>query len=574
LKRRTAFILAAAVAAVAIGAAAVGAVALLFRTPGGSASLGSSASNAYLQLNVRGSLPEQPADDFGSFLEHRPPSLRALVEALDRAAADPKLRFVVLRVGLLSDAGWARVQELRSAVLRFKASGKPAYAHIDFCGNREYYLASAASKVYALPSAILDVSGLAVDVMFLRGSLDKLGVQAQFEGVGRYKNAPNQFTETSFTEPHREQMEALVGSLYDEYLRGIAEGRKQTREQVEAAVDAGPYDARGALAAGLVDELLYADELEKSLQDATRIQPVPYVKSGRPFFDSRSKLAVVYAVGEIVTGASGSGPFGGQAAGADTVTAALRQARRDSQFKAIVFRVDSPGGFGPAADAIWREVALARKAKPVIVSMGDYAASGGYYIAMGADAIVAAPGTVTGSIGVFSGKFNLHGLYDKLGVAKEEVLRGKNAGIYSDYRPWSDAEREHVRAMNVAFYRDFVTRAAEGRKKTYEAIDELAQGRVWTGTEALANGLVDRLGGFADAVALAKERAGIAKGADVALVVLPARKGLFETILERQEEGGVEARLLPADLRNLLSWTSRVRQGAPMARLPFDLSIR
>lgn len=573
MKRRTAFILAAAVAAVAIGAAAVGAVALLFRGPGGGASLASTASNAYLQLNVRGSLPEQPADDFGSFLEHRPPSLRALVEALDRAATDPKVRFVVLRVGLLSDAGWARVQELRAAVLRFRASGKPAYAHIDFCGNPEYYLASAASKIYALPSAILDVSGLAVDVMFFRGSLDKLGVQAQFEGVGRYKNAPNQFTESAFTDAHAEQMEALVGSLYEEYLRGIAEGRKQTREQVEAAVDAGPYDAKGALAAGLVDELLYADQLEKSLQDATRIQPVPYVKSTRPFFDSRPKVAVVYAVGEIVTGASGSDPFGGTAAGADTITAALRQARRDSGIRAIVLRVDSPGGFGPAADAIWREVALARKAKPVIVSMGDYAASGGYYIAMGADAIVAAPGTITGSIGVFSGKFNLRGLYDKLGVTKEQVLRGKNAGIYSEYRPWSESEREHVRAMNVAFYRDFVTRAAEGRKKSYDALDELAQGRVWTGSEALANGLVDRLGGFSDAVALAKERAGIAKDAAVGLVVLPARKGLFETILERQEEGGVEAGLLPADLRGLLSWTARVRQG-PMARLPFDLSVR
>jgi protease-4 len=576
MKKRTAWILVAAVAAVAIGAAAVGALALMLRGAGGGDSASwSSGSDGYLYLNLHDEIPEQsPGGELPSFFEKRPAPLRVLVESLDRAAGDSKVTSVVLRVSLLPDVGWGRVQELRDAILRFRKSGKPAYAHLEFCGNKEYYLASACTKIYAVPTAIMDVTGLRSETTFFKNTLDKLGVQAQFEGVGKYKNAPNQFTETGFTAPHREQMDALLDSLYGSYVAGLQTGRNKTAEQVQAMIDNGPYDGQQALKAGLVDELVYDDQLRDRLKDGTPLAPGKYARQARGFgFDHRPKVALVYAVGDIIPGESQGGPFGGQFAGSDTVAAALRQARKDSDVKAIILRVDSPGGSGTASDVIWREVVLAKKVKPVIVSMGDLGASGGYYIAMAADAIVAQPTTITGSIGVFGGKFTLHGLYDKVGMSKEILTRGQHADLFSEYRPWNDEERAKFRSMMVSFYQDFVTRAAEGRKKSFEDIDAVAQGRVWTGTEALNHGLVDRLGGMDVALGLAKERARIGKDEDVNLVVLPERKGFIETVLERQEDGAEAMVALPLDVRRLLRWMTSVTRGDVVARLPFDLRV-
>lgn len=571
MKKRTAWILVAGVVAVAVGAAAVGAIALLVR--GGGRPGTGWASRSYLYLDLQGEIPEQPASETLSWLERRPPSLRTLVESLDRAATDANVSGVVLRVGWLTDAGWGKVQELRDAVLRYRRSGKPAYAHVEFCGNKEYYLATACDRIYAVPTALIDVTGLAAEVTFFKGTLDKLGVEAQFEAVGRYKSAPDQYTQSGFTDPHREQMEALVDSLYEQYVAAIARGRNRKPEEVQALVDAGPYDGPEALAAGLVDELLYADQIEERLKEAERVTPGRYVRSTRGFgFDGRPRVAVVYAVGEIIPGSSQTSPFGGTFAGSETIAAALRQARRDATVKAIVLRVDSPGGSGTASDVIWREVLLTRRQKPVVVSMGDYAASGGYYIAMGSDAIVAQPGTLTGSIGVFGGKFSLRGLYDKIGLTQESLTRGAHAGIYSEYRPWTDEERAQIRRMMETFYRDFVARAAEGRKKTYEELDALAQGRVWTGAEAKGVGLVDYLGGLETAVSVAKEKARIAKDQPVALVVLPERKGLLETIFERQEDGVEE--VLPADLLAVLRWARLLSGREPVARMPFELRVR
>ncbi len=571
MKRRTAWILVAGVAAVSLGAAAVGAVALFLRQGGKGPVLG---GNTSLAINDEGEIPEAPPQELGAFFEKRPPSLRTLIDSLDRAARDPKVTSVLLRVGMLQGAGWGRVQELRDAVVRFRKSGKPAYAHIEFCGNREYYLATAATKIYAIPTAILNVTGLSVEVMFFRGSLDKLGVQAQFEGVGKYKNAPNTFTESSFTEPHREQMLALVDSLYGQYLSGIATSRGLTSEQAQAAIDGGPYDAPAAKQAGLVDELLYQDQLELRLKGATRVGPGRYTRASRGGlgFDSRPKLALVYAVGEIVPGESQGGGLGGELAGSDTVSQALRDARENEDYKAILLRVDSPGGFGPAADVIRREVQLASKKKPVVISMGDYAASGGYYVTLGSDAVVAQPATITGSIGVFSGKFSLRGLYDSLGISKESISRGRYASLFSEYRPWTDDERAKVREQNVAFYDDFVNKVAASRRRSRDEIDAVAQGRVWTGEEAREQGLVDRLGGLETAIAMAREKAKLGDQ-EVNLVVLPERKSLFETIWERQQEESVETSL-PRELRLALRWLRATAGDGPLARLPFDLSIR
>jgi protease-4 len=572
MKRRTGWLLAAGVLAVALGAAGVGVLALLLRGP--AAGSGVFGGATYLEVHLAGEVPEAPSQDLGSFFERRPPSLRGLVESLDRAGRDPDVKAVVLRVMML-DAGWGRTQEIRDAIRRFRRSGKPAYAHIEFCGNKEYYLATACSRIYAVPTAILQVSGLAAEVTFFRQTLDKLGVTAQFEGVGKYKNAPNTFTESSFTKPHREQMEALLDSLYAQYVSAIAEGRGKNVEEVEALVDRGPYDAAGALSAGLVDELVYQDELTAKLGGATRETPTGYLRGSRSLlFDRRPKVALVYAVGEIMPGENQSGLLGGEGyVGSDTVSRALREARTDDGIRAIVLRVDSPGGFGPAADVIRREVQLARKVKPVIVSMGDAAASGGYYVTIGSTAVVAQPATITGSIGVFSGKFSVRGLYDKLGITKEILTRGRNAAIFSSYRPWTEPERDKIRRQNEAFYEDFVQKVATGRGKTYEDIDAVAQGRVWTGKDALEKGLVDRLGGLEEAVALAKERAKIAPGQDVSLVVLPAKKGFLQMLWQRQEEDVLE-RSLPVDVRALVRAVRAWVPDGPMARLPFSIDVR
>ncbi|HEY6553475.1 MAG TPA: signal peptide peptidase SppA [Vicinamibacteria bacterium] len=573
MKKRSAWILVAVVAMVAVGAAVMGGLALVLRGGAGRGVTWSGASDSYLDLSFA-EIPEQPAtSEFGSLFEQKQTSLRAVVESLDRGAGDSRIKAAVLRVSSLSDSGFGKVQELRDAIGRFRKSGKPAYAHLEFAGNREYYLATACSKIYAVPTAILDVSGLAAEVTFFKGTLDKVGIEAQFEGVGKYKNAPNQFTETGFTGPHREQTEALLDSLFGQYVGAIAASRDKTEAQVRALVDDGPYDGKRALAAGLVDELVYEDELGDRLGAAERVTAGRYVKGSRGFgLDGRPKLALIYAVGTIVSGESQSG-FGGDFAGSDTVARAIRQARKDSSVRAIVLRIDSPGGSGTASDVMWREVTLARKVKPVIMSMGDMAASGGYYLAMGGDAIVAQPGTITGSIGVFGGKLSVRGLYDKLGLSKEIVTRGKNSALFSSYRAWSDEERQSFRALMTSFYEEFVQKAASGRGKTYEEIHAVAQGRVWTGAEALEVGLVDRLGGLDVAVTLAKERAKIGADQEVSLVVLPERKSLFETLLERQEESAL-VRMAPPDVRGALALARVLGEGVPVARLPFVLTFR
>ena len=574
MKRRTAWLLAAGVAAVALGAAAVGAVALLVR--GGRPSTGWPGGAAYLALDVSGDMPEEPSSGLSGLLEARQPSMRALVESVDRAGRDPSVKGLLLRVGTI-DTGWARVQELRDALVRFRRSGKPSWAHLEFAGNREYFLATGCSKIAASPTALLDVSGLAAEVTFYKGTLDKLGVEAQFEGVGKYKTAPNQFTETGFTAPHREQMEALVSSLFEQYVQGVAEGRGLAAADVRALVDRGPFQASAAKEARLVDELLYRDQVEDRIPAAGRLDVARYVKSARSFFDGRPKLALVYAVGDLVPGESQTSPFGGGLAGSDTIVRGLRQARQDDAVRAIILRVDSPGGSGTAADAVWREVGIARRTKPVVVSMGDYAASGGYYIAMCGDAIVADPGTITGSIGVFSGKFSLRGLYAKLGVSQETVRRGRNATLFSSWEPWTEEERAKVRDVNRAFYDTFVAKAAEGRKRKPHEIEAVAQGRVWTGQEALVVGLVDALGGFDAAVRVAREKARIPADQAVQVVVMPQRKGLLETLLERQDEdvlGRTLGRALGPGAASFLRWATALGDRGPIARVPFDLAVR
>ena len=417
---------------------------------------------------------------------------------------------------------WARSQEVRDAILDFRKSGKKTIAYLEYGGEQEYFLATACEKVVLLPSSVLDLKGLATYEVFLRGAFDKVGATPDFIHIGDYKTAINTFTQRTFTPAHREMATSLNHDAFDQLVQAIAVARKKTPETVRALVDEGPFIAEDALAAGLVDALLYRDEVEEhvGLGDEDTTDFADYVQALPPTFtlSARPKIAVIYAVGTIASGEGRSGDV----AGSDTLVEYINQAADDRGVKAIVLRVDSPGGSSIASDVIWRALMLAREDKPLIVSMGDLAASGGYYIAMPGHVIVAQPGTLTGSIGIYTGKFAIGGTLAKLGASIESVSEGKMAELDSPVRPFTDAERAKIEEQVQTFYDQFVAKVAEARKSTPEKIDAVARGRVWTGRQALKIGLVDELGGLDRAVAIARQRAKIAAGHRRRARALPA----------------------------------------------------
>jgi protease-4 len=572
MRRRTGWLIVGSVALLAIGVAAAGMIVLVLGWRGG-AHLG---GPKYVELQVGGDLEEWRSTDMSLFGKE-PPLLSDLVRTVDAARTDDDVSALVVKVRPFPGAGWGRIQDLRDALVRFQTSGKPSYCYLEGVGNKGYYLATGCSRILAAPTSLLDVTGLALSVSFFRGTLDKLGIEAQFEGIGRYKNAPNQFLETGFTAPHREQLDALLDDLHGQYVSALAKARHLSTDQVQRILDQGPYDGEGARAAGLVDELLYPSEIDTRLAGAGRATADDYSRTLSRFALGRPKIAIVHVEGEIVSGRSSESPFGGSAAGADSIARALRTARDDGSVKAIILRIDSPGGSGDASDAIWHEVRAARSVKPVIASMSDVAASGGYYVAMGADVIVAQPGTITGSIGVFGGKFTLKGLYDKLGMTKDELSRAQHATMSSDYDPWDASERATIRALLTRFYETFLEKAAEGRGVSKQAIDTVAQGRVWSGAAARGRGLVDSLGGLREAIDVAKKRAGIPPQESVALLVLPRPRGIVDTLLGRDTEDDMAAlgARLPPTIRALLTFAWAQQQGGMiMARIPFQLDVR
>jgi protease-4 len=487
------------------------------------------------------------------------------------------------------------VQELRDAVLDFKESGKPVVAFLEFGGDREYYLATAADSVYLLPASPLDLTGVASYEIFLRGTLDKLGVRPEFLHIGDYKTAPNQLTEKEMTPAHREMATSLNREAYDQLVAGIAGARDIPEADVRALMDKGPLLPNEALEAGLVDGLAYEDELEDKVaelldddRDVDELEVDDYQRSrgfGSAGFSlgGRPRVAVLYAVGTIVSGRGGLDSGGGSLVGSESFVEEIRRIKKDSSIRAVVLRIDSPGGSSVASDVIWRELMLLRDAKPsrpLIVSMSDLAASGGYYIATPAEAIVAQPATLTGSIGIYAGKLALGEGLAKVGVSTQTITDGANADIYSPFSPFTAEHRARIDASMQEFYRGFLAKVAQSRKKTPEEIDAIARGRVWTGSQALARGLVDRLGGLDEAVALAKERAGIAADTDVELVTYPRRRSVYEAFSDQFGGSSDDASLARlwsrlggrAHARAVAGATAPVRlfrRGEPLALMPF-----
>jgi protease-4 len=547
-------------------------------------------TDATLVMRVGGELTEVAPDDVVGYLRGgRTPSVRAFVESLRKAKVDSRIRAVLVKPTGFESPYWGKVQEVRDAMLDFKQSGKPLYAYLEYGGDREYYLATAADKIYLMPSTSLDLTGVATYALFLRGTLDKIGAYPDLHRIGDYKTAVNAFTETGYTAAHKEMDTALNRDLFEQIVGGIAAGRSKGEAEVRQLIDQGPFLPEEALRAGLVDDVQYEDEVSELLRgegesETREVDVEQYVRvSGASLGLGRGpRLAVIYAAGTITSGKSGFDPINGPVVGSETLIEYIRSARRDSSVRGIVLRIDSPGGSATASDAIWRELMIARNERedrPIVASMSDLAASGGYYIAMPAQLIVAQPSTLTGSIGIFGGKIVTGGLYEKLGARIESTSVGRNAEIGSPARQYNPDELKKLNEQLQAFYDQFVEKVAASRRSTPERIDALAQGRVWTGRQARERGLVDELGGLDEAIALAKQRANIPAESDVELVVYPPRRSFYEMLSDQlngtnqslQVGRWLSASLSKGELellRAMRSPLTRFRRGELLALMP------
>src|SRR5829696_893877 len=552
--------------------------------------------NSVLTLRVAGSLPDySPDDPFKRYFGGPDQSLTGLVMQFKKAKVDRRIKAILLDVNM-SGVGWGKAEELRDAITDFRSSGKPVYAYIEFGLNKEYYIATACDKIIVPPPGELFINGLAADVMFFRGSLDKLGIYPDIYQIGKYKSAGDMFTQKEMTEAHREYINSLLDDLFAHYVNAIAQARHKTPEEVRTLIDNAPYSAIKAKEAGLVDETLYRDDLEKQFKKqlgykdtdtfvAVRSADYRDVSPESLGLNKGERIAVIYASGTIGSGSSENSPSGDQSIGSDTVSKALTDAAADNSIKAIVLRIDSPGGSGLASDIIWHAVEAANQKKPVVVSMSDVAASGGYYISASAAKIIAQPSTITGSIGVVAGKPVMRGFYDWLGISNEYVLRGKTAGMFRETEKFSDEERVKFEEwIKTTYYRDFVPKVAKGRQKDPQFIDSVGQGRGWTGAQAKNNGLVDEFGGLDKAIEVAKQLAKIPADKGVERVILPYPTTFLQQLLSTGENSNTQVEqqravlaALPEDARRALRFMQlmdRMKNGETMLVMPFDLRVK
>jgi protease-4 len=512
-----------------------------------------------LELDLTDGIGEGPVTDpVSAIMSRRKIRLPDIIEGLRRARHDDRVRALVVKVGG-GRIGLARIQEIREAVSNFRESGKLTVAWAETFGefthgNVPYYLATAFDRIYLQPSGTLGLTGIAVEQLFLHDALAKIGIAFESAKRYEYKSAADNLTERGFTGPAREAAERLVVSVAEQFSTAIAQRRGKTVAEARALLDRGPFLAEEALAEGLVDALGYRDEVYADVRKETGREAIlQYVvryqrghmlaQRARRLPNSRDRfVAVIYASGPIRQGRSNRSPVGDGAMGSDTVTAALRAVTADDRARAVLLRVNSPGGSAIASDAIWREVVRTRNAgKPVVVSMGDVAASGGYYISMAADLIVAQPGTLTGSIGVILGKPVFEEMFARVGITTDSVARGARATMFATTHPFSQDEWDRINTWLDFIYRDFTQKVAAGRRMPVERVHEIARGRVWTGADAAANGLVDEIGGLHTAAEIARRRAGLP--ADAPLRVYPRYTPLDQL---RQPESS-EARPAAAD---------------------------
>jgi protease-4 len=533
------------------------------------------ADGSTLMLELDGEIPEKAPMEFPiPFLEQRtPPTVTDVWATLRKAAADNRIRAIVFEPRDLQ-IGWGKLEEIRSDLENFRKSGKPIYAYLKTPGAREYYLATAATRVYMDPEDELNLKGMRFELMYFKKTLDKLGVQIEVEHAGKYKDFGDMFTRANMSSETKDVLTSIIDDLYGNLVRRIGEARKKTPEQVRATIDQGPFLSTHAQEQGLVDGLIYEDqmygEVKAKVGDLKKVSLRDYLRVPPVGPEGKQRIALVTAQGDISRGDSGSdisGDNGIQSEGFDKL---LQRVGNDSGVKGVIVRIDSPGGEVFASDAIWREMNLLSKKKPMVISMSDTAASGGYYIAMTGDPVVAYPGTFTGSIGVVFGKANLHGLYDKLGVSKDLLTRGRYSDIDSDYEPLSADARAKLRQAIDEDYQSFVTKVATARRRKFDEVEPLSQGRVWLGSQAKANGLIDELGGLDRALDLVKDKAKIPKGEHVMLVTYPTKRSVLDLLFGAPAEDALESRFGGVlKLSHLRLWA----RGGMMRWMPYTIDV-
>jgi len=494
---------------------------------------------SWILLDLEGNYGEDvPRDGLARLVGEHPMSLLDLLLLIRDAGEDPRIAGMVVRIRPLG-IGWAKAQDIRDAFLRFQQSGKPLHAYLELelgGGTMEYYVASAARNIHVPPGAAAPVTGLLAQFVFLGGVWEKLDIDMQVVKIREYKTFGDMLANKEMSPYHREMANSLLDSMYGQLVDAIATQRNLEPAAVRAAIDAGPATPDELRAAGFVDGAEYLDELRTNLlgKDGEFLSAEDYASRGRPLQvpePVRHRIAVVYGVGPVTTGESRSSPFDGESnMGSDTLVKAFEDAAKDDEVEAIVFRVDSPGGSALASDLIWRATRAAESVKPVIVSMSDVAASGGYYVAAGGRRIFGQPGTITGSIGVVLAKPNVRGLLAKLGINTAELQRGELAGMLSLTESFGPAELRRVNTTMDYVYNLFLDRVASGRSLDKEQVNTIGRGRVWTGAQARENGLVDDLGGFLAAINGAKAAVGVAAEEKVQLVFYPARRNLLERL--------------------------------------------
>jgi protease-4 len=542
------------------------------------------AEGSTLVLRLEGDLPEKLAPEIPlPFLEEQAPmTIPEVWETFRKAAEDPRVKGIILEPRGL-EVGWAKLEEIHQGIVNFKKSGKPIVTFLRAPGGLEYYLAAATDRIFLSPEDQLDLKGLGVGSLYLKNTLDKLGVQADVIHAGKYKDAGDMFTRTSMSPETSEVLNQVLDQYYGNLIETVAQGRKQPQDTVRAIIDHGPYTAKEALDKKLVDTLGYEDQVTEYMKGRLkqgvlrRISSKDYLKVPLAASGANHRIALVVGEGEITRG-SGNDASSDQGFTSGGFIKLLRQAENDSSIQGVILRIDSPGGDGAASDDILHEAKNLSRMKPVVISMSDLAASGGYFVSITGDPIVAYPNTLTGSIGVIFVRMNLHGLYDKVGVNEQFLTRGRYADIDSSYAPLSDDARAKIAGEIDAFYKSFVSRVAEGRKRTFDQIEPLAQGRVWLGAQAKQNGLVDELGGLDRAVELIKQRAHIASADRVTLVPYPGKRSVLEMLFSRSDDSAavelsIEKKLKIDKMLGRLPFTALSRGGF-MKLMPFSITVR
>ena len=495
-------------------------------------------TRSYLEINLSGVINEKSEPDFlTSLIGVSPPlSMYDIWRNIQKAKHDSRIKSLVLRLGQLQ-CDWAKIEEIRQSLIDFRTSGKKVYAYIgevlEF--DKEYYLATACDSIILHPLGTLIINGIGGYVPFIKGALDKIGIEAEFEHVEEYKTAANLFTETGFTPTHREMMESIYSDIFNGYVKGVAEARDKSESEVRDLIDQAFFRADLAKESNLIDEVLYEDEFLNFIQEGgqriSRISHSQYTKISPSSvgLNKGKKIAILYGMGPIHSGEGLN-----QSMGSKSIARLIKRIRNDITISALIFRVDSPGGSALGSDVIWRELELTKKKKPVVVSMSDVAGSGGYWIAMNADKIVAQPQTLTGSIGVVSGKFNMAKLFDKLGITAERIALGKRADMFTSFRSLTEEERSLLKTEILWIYDIFITKVSIGRNLEKEDVDKIGRGRVWTGQQAKELGLIDEIGGLSKAIELVKELINVPPEEDVKLDVWPKKQPFFNSMFQRR----------------------------------------